>query len=258
MSLITQNPTIDLATEQQPSIYYLDDGVAVFKTIGDPAGVVAANPGSLAVDASGNVYRKTSTGAAGWINVVNEPIVLPGIVGDFSQVNPGGASFSNEDNAIVIRAPASAGDNMRILDRAYPTTPCTITLGFVPTFFLTNFFHTGLCMRESGTGRIVTCGHGNSGATFIANNIKFNSPTSFNSDYVTPLSYAQTSSLLWVRFTDDGVTRRTWFSNDGKNFIQFTAVGRTDFLTPDRIGFYVNTNNATYESVAKFYSFSIT
>jgi len=43
---ITQNPNIDMESEQQPNLYYLDDGVCFFKCIGDPENVIRANKGT--------------------------------------------------------------------------------------------------------------------------------------------------------------------------------------------------------------------
>lgn len=64
--MIVLNPSIDLSGRNS-AILYFDDGVALFKTLGNPEGLVACNAGSLATDASGNVYRKTTNlVATGW------------------------------------------------------------------------------------------------------------------------------------------------------------------------------------------------
>jgi hypothetical protein len=68
MPFITQNPTLDLVSEQQPCIWYLDDGTAIFKGVGTPEGVVFAGPGSIFVNGSGQAYLKTTgtTLNTGW------------------------------------------------------------------------------------------------------------------------------------------------------------------------------------------------
>jgi hypothetical protein len=71
MGAITQNPTIDLLSDKQPTIFYLDDGAAVFNCVGSPNGAVAANIGSLTIDnQTGNVYTKTTnTVNTGWVQI---------------------------------------------------------------------------------------------------------------------------------------------------------------------------------------------
>jgi len=67
---ITQNPNIDMESEQQPNLYYLDDGVCFFKCIGDPENVIRANKGSIASSTNGSLYIKTTDGvASGWVAI---------------------------------------------------------------------------------------------------------------------------------------------------------------------------------------------
>lgn len=68
MSAVTANPTIDLKPQPAaPGIFYLADGVAFFQSIGNPNNLVTANAGSLAVDQSGNIYIKSTSGvSSGW------------------------------------------------------------------------------------------------------------------------------------------------------------------------------------------------
>ncbi len=65
--LITVNPSIDMISDQQPSVFYLDDGTAVFKCIGSPEGAIEANAGSWALSTNGLAYLKTTMGGnTGW------------------------------------------------------------------------------------------------------------------------------------------------------------------------------------------------
>ena len=67
---ITQNPNIDMETEQQPNLYYLDDGVCFFKCIDDPENVIRANKGSIASSTNGSLYIKTTDNVAtGWVAI---------------------------------------------------------------------------------------------------------------------------------------------------------------------------------------------
>ncbi len=77
MPAITSNPNIDVLSEQQPSIYYLDDGVAIFKVISTPEGSVVANAGSLAIQSDGRLYIKTGdNNSVGYVSPLNPGFIV--------------------------------------------------------------------------------------------------------------------------------------------------------------------------------------
>lgn len=70
MGFITVNPVLDLATDSQPSIYYLDDGVAVVYCLDSPEGAVIANAGTFATSRTGRSFVKTTDGGnTGWAEI---------------------------------------------------------------------------------------------------------------------------------------------------------------------------------------------
>lgn len=77
---ITTFPIIDVKLPPSVNVFYLDSGIAVFGVPSNPEGIVAAFPGSFAVDvATGNWYRKSAgVGTVGW--------VIAGASGVFSNV----------------------------------------------------------------------------------------------------------------------------------------------------------------------------
>lgn len=97
--LITSNPVIDVASDQQPSIYYLDDGTAIFKVVSDPNGSVIANAGSLALRDNGAVYAKASNNDALNWNLVGGG--SPGLPLNSVQFNDAG-SFGGNDGFIYV------------------------------------------------------------------------------------------------------------------------------------------------------------
>jgi hypothetical protein len=52
--------------------------------------------------------------------------------------------------------------------------------------------------------------------------------------------------LIWLRIADNGTNRIVSFSVDGVLWTALHTVGRTDFITPNQVGFYVNAANATW------------
>jgi hypothetical protein len=48
------------------------------------------------------------------------------------------------------------------------------------------------------------------------------------------------------RAADNSTNRICSYSVDGQNWFVFHTVGRTDFLTADEVGFYIDVENATF------------
>lgn len=112
MGLITVNPTLDMLSDQQPSIYYLDDGTAVFKCISAPEGVIEANAGSLALQSNGAAWIKSTIGGnTGWVTVGNTTRFG-------SNISPVSTSGTGLDSLQSLNYPANlcaaAGEGFRI------------------------------------------------------------------------------------------------------------------------------------------------
>jgi hypothetical protein len=77
--MITEFPKIDFQIPPTIKVYYLESGLAIFAVPSNPEGIVAANPGSFAIDNVGNWYRKvTGTGKTGW-QIANVGAPSPGV-----------------------------------------------------------------------------------------------------------------------------------------------------------------------------------
>lgn len=170
------------------------------------------------------------------------------VTAGFSWVNQGTASLVDSAgiySSLIIPSVGSRSVKARV--KSTPATPYTITallLHSAPV--AASFPDAGLCWRESSSGKLVrfvlTMQGGVQPVVFLA---KENSPTSFNSSYT--LSFAEAYNMVaglavisvpfWMRLTDDGTNRKCWFSADGDHWFLVHSVGRTDFITPDQIGF---------------------
>lgn len=65
---ITSFPEIDIKTPPPIKVFYLDSGLAIFGVPSNPEGIVAAFPGSFAIDLAGVWYRKNAgIGNTGWV-----------------------------------------------------------------------------------------------------------------------------------------------------------------------------------------------
>jgi hypothetical protein len=70
---------------------------------------------------------------------------------------------------------------------------------------------------------------------------KYTNATTYSADYALISAISRVSPLvLWLRIADNGTNRICSFSMDGENFIDFHSIGRTDFLTADEVGFFID------------------
>jgi hypothetical protein len=172
----------------------------------------------------------------------------------FSWVNQGSATTTQVTNGgVYMTAPSpGSGDNWHLRVKSIPTAPYTVTMGLIPSNAAYTSTYFGLVLRNSSSGNLVVWG-------FIFNTFalrmwlaKYNSPTSFSADYFRDVS--PTTKPFWLRMKDDNTNRIAGFSADGVNYTDIHSIGRTDFTTPDQIGYGVGTasgatqNNVTIKS----------
>jgi hypothetical protein len=168
--------------------------------------------------------------------------------GDFAWINQGGASIASTTvqgaNGLYLSAPATAPYSLRIRKQAAPAAPYTVTIAITqPTSdqrATTLEASVGLVFRQSSDGKLHTLSFWpcTAGGNALLSSSKWTSETSFSAHYLSQ-SWIQQLAPPWLRIQDDNTNRRMYFSYDGQHFVEFTAaVGRTDFLTADEVGFY--------------------
>jgi hypothetical protein len=69
---------------------------------------------------------------------------------------------------------------------------------------------------------------------------KYSSPTAFSADYQL---LRIVNHPRWWRIADNGVNRICSISGDGQNWLQVHSIGRTDYLTADRVGIVTSSEN---------------
>ena len=204
----------------------------------------AAKAGRLFLPSDG-FYLERDTGAAwapwGPIFPCTEPDD-----DDFAWINQGTATVDTTHGGIHLEVPTSVGANLRIRKKAAPSTPYTITAQFLPQYYGTFYYHYGLCWRQSSDGKLVVAGSWKQDTTFEywMRITKWTDPTTFGADYV--FLYAARVLNFW-QFSDDGANRVIRASDNGQDWLQIHSVGRTDYLTADEVGFFVNVYNQAYQ-----------
>lgn len=165
----------------------------------------------------------------------------------FSWINQGGASVNTTNGGIYLLAPGGgSGANLRMRQITAPATPYTITAYLLPTFLEKSFHSYGMFFRENGTGEIhvfdvVGDSTGAGSPSTLMRSSKFSSPTAFSADYQTARVI---QPIHWFQISDDGANRICRYSGNGQHWISFHSIGRTDFLTADRVGFYAAAENS--------------
>jgi len=173
---------------------------------------------------------------------------------DWTWINQGSATLDSTWG-LSIYAPATSGDSLRILKKSAPATPYTITATINMFMIATNYSFAGIGFRQSSDGKLATIGFGYSGNWQIRS-YKMASATSYSADYGTGTSVLPRGQLTF-RIKDDGSSRYTYVSPDGRHFWQFHTVGRTDYLTADEVCFWVNAGNASYPVIGHLLSWEV-
>lgn len=212
-------------------------------------GIVGSEPGTpttgdLYLPSNGFSIERYDSGWIPWGPIF--PFTAP-IDGDFAWINQGGASVDTTNGGIYLSAPADASVNHRIRKKAAPSTPYTITAIFLANSLAVDYHTFGLLYRNSGAGTFVTFAiqrNIGSGLPLTIVSSKYNGPTSYNANYF-QLGY-DSGNFVFLRIADNGTNRISSYSSDGQHWTALHTVGRTDFLTADEVGFYIDVENGTY------------
>lgn len=164
---------------------------------------------------------------------------------DFAWFNQGSASAEDlADGSILLTTPGGAGNNACGKYVAPPTPPYTLTAAFSMLWLHSgsSYPQCGIMLEESGTGRLIgfTIHHGRANAFVPGIEVaKYNSYTSFNSDYFGAYGLGVLSEAVWLRIADDSVNLTFSMSIDGVKWRQLHQVSRIDWLVSgaNRISF---------------------
>lgn len=199
----------------------------------------------LVDDPGGTPVSKACTVASLGLN--HAPVTAP-VDGDFAWINQGGASITATGSRLFLRGPAGTGVNLRIRKKAAPSTPYTITAGFLPAALAFTTQSMGLCFRQSSDGKLATFTLTCTTGAYQFQPLKYTSATVFSAAYTGARSFFTPGlGMLWFRIADNGTNRILSYSADGDNFIAFHTIGRTDFLTADEVGWYVDEETNVYD-----------
>ena len=176
-----------------------------------------------------------------------------------SWINQNSAIASYSNGMLSFRSSVSSNDHHSILYRAAPTPPYTITVLVEVWPILTASFNSfNFVFLDSASGKFsnIQLAYNTSTGKLRFDVEKWDDFNSFNAGYalteypITPQTYPK-----WVRLVDDNTNRKWQVSWDGFYWRTVHSIGRTDFITPDSVGFSLRqdgTDNA--EKVVSVYS----
>ncbi len=175
------------------------------------------------------------------------PCVEPSLASITTWVNQGGATVTTTNGGIFLLGPAGAGVNLRCRVKAAPSTPYTITAMILPHLMAVNFMGCGLLFRDSASGKMASIALVNTAAGWTVDVNKWTDATTFSAQYVSGVLQTMLSPVF-LRIADNGTNRISSLSNDGINWRVVHTVGRTDFLTANQVGFFVNCQETTWDA----------
>jgi hypothetical protein len=168
--------------------------------IGDLDGRVTALEDGVAIATQAN------TGLSTWLNQVDSTVA------DTAQ-------------GMAITSPAKnvAADALRILKKAAPATPYTITAKVKLNAITANFFGVGIGWRDSATGKLETLMLDTGTAMrFLTQRFSALNTVASETSYATSMAVHE----LWMRIADDGTNRVMSASLDGLNFILLDSTAK--------------------------------
>jgi hypothetical protein len=189
---------------------------------------VADNSGSSRVDITVNSAEDV------WTKPVS---------GDFSWANQGSATVTASGEGLYLFAPTGGGNNMRCLEINAPSSPYEWVGRADYNLIGANYIAGGFHFRDSSGGKALLYSFGQSKHTVY----RYNSTTAWNS---TVREVTNDGVMKWVKIYDDGTYLSFYLSANGRNWIQLYYETRSAHIggAPNKIGWYVDVNNGTYDA----------
>lgn len=257
-AILWGRPTQNTASESAPSnAEYVTEaangslsseavlGTTVITSTAYASRQAAAKAGRLFLP-NNSFYLQRDTGAA-WTSWGPIFPMTPPVSGNFTWVNQGSASVTTTNGGVVLYAPATSGNNYRIRKKAAPTPPYTITAAFLATAMQVNYTSMGLLFRQSSNGKMHSWNYftqSGDASGFVS--YKMVNETTASGGYDTLYPAMRNLPVVWLRIADNNTNRICSWSGDGVTWFDLHVVSRTDFLTADEVGFYVDSCNATF------------
>lgn len=172
-----------------------------------------------------------------------------------------GATASTNNGVVSIQQTPRGSLVLAPLVRTSPSTPYTITsaiTGMLNGTVMDTGPTLGFCFAESASNKLVVLSlqPTNESHNYISVRA-YNSVTSFNSTLITDWK-TQISYPFWCRLDDNGTNIKFDISHNGVNFVNVYDALRGAFFTtgPDRVGFFVNSVDSSFDNIVNLVAWS--
>jgi hypothetical protein len=164
---------------------------------------------------------------------------------DFTWVNQGTATATDQNGTIVLVAPPAAGENNRILTRTAPTAPYSYIgasrfcgfrddAGSIP--------HFGMGLRQSSSGKhTVIAMLADSNGPCRLHVCNYTDASTFSSIPLTRSHFGFIAPELWFKVENDGTNIKYYVGFDGLTWTLLYSVAKANFMTttgPDQLMWY--------------------
>lgn len=225
------------------------------------AGLFASRPAAGNVGAvylstdSQTLFRDDGTTWHAW-GPVNRFLTPPS--SGLSTTSLSTSTFTADKDSRLLTMPSASGFNWRVEYASLsPVSGYTATAYMETATVPASNFYSAMVLYDSGSGKLISFGMEFVSTGWALASKKWSSATTVSADY----SSVGLTNLLslpnWLRIVDDGTTRYFQYSFNGVDWILLSSVGRTDFLTPDSIG-WGGSNSGGSNALIRLRSFGIT
>ena len=175
----------------------------------------------------------------GSANAEGRDHVVPSL-SNYTWVNQGSATAVQTTYGISMLAPGESTDTHRMLVKSTPSTPYSIIIRFHRSVLReVNYVGVTLLWRASGSGAFQAIEFGETGGTTITG-VNWTNATTYNSAASGFTSISRKQDTYWVRLRDDSTDRFVDISGDGDNWVNIDQRTRTNYITPDQVGFGIH------------------
>lgn len=213
---------------------------------------------------NGNTYYDTGTT---WLLVSVSGSGIKGVEPPaFTSTTPlGSATITADKGTRLITTPGTGSGTTYAWRVEYQTLSPTSGYTCIGHVTMTTSYATasyaGLVLYNSTSGSFITFGLSTDSSNGQAvRALKWTSPTAYSAEYGSAVVLSQIPGGRmpnWFRFREDGTNRYLEYSLDGVDWMTHSSASRTDFITPDRVGWgFNNSLSATY--VSRLRSFAVT
>lgn len=201
---------------------------------------VSGNLGDVYV-ATDSFYDYYQYNGSAWVAYYQDvPITTPPAGGTYTLLDASGTTTTtNPDGSVIFNRPNGGTPFVTAIGGTIPATPFTWTTCMrmlQPRG--ANFLSFGAGFYTAGANTGLFYGMFNNGTPGLGSNSTYITTGNFaGNEWNGGGFYFGDAQSVWVRHFDNGVTRVTSISTDGKFFNVVSSVPRTTFITPARWGF---------------------